>query len=158
MVDVSDPELWKQQWAALMSAPYIMLPLLAVVAMVAWWVRGKMSEETIAGQRERIALFDDRLKFAADKAASANQAKEEVEKQFQAYKAEVAGNAGQTSLAARAAKIDAAIEELSAANNAVSSAVGVALDAAEAPLVLRVAEIRADKRWNLWSKLKRHLN
>src|SRR5205809_654557 len=99
MVDVSDPAIWKQQWSAFMSAPYIMLPLLAVVAVVAWWFRGKMSEGTIAGLRERIALFDDRLKFAADKGASANQAKDEVEKQFQAYKAEVARNAGQTSLA-----------------------------------------------------------
>ena len=148
MLDKLDPEIWKQQWDAFMSAPYIMLPLLAVVALVAWWFRGKMSKATIDGQRERIALFDDRLKFAADKAASANQAKDEVEKQFQAYKAEVARNTGQTSLAARAAKVNAAIEELSAANNAVSSAIGVALDAAEAPLVLRVAQTRPDKGRN----------
>jgi len=125
-VEVFNSDAWKQQWATLTNAPYLMLPLLALVAVAAWWFRGKTSEGEIKGLRERIAGFEDLLKFAAEKAASANEARDEVQKQFQAYKAEVSAYTGKADLAEIAAKMDAAIEKLSAANQAVSSAVGIA--------------------------------
>jgi hypothetical protein len=63
------------------------------------------------------------LKFASEKAASANQAKDEVERQFQVYKAEVTANSGAGELAVLAAKVDVAIAKFSAASNAVSSVI-----------------------------------
>jgi|SRR5450631_3125589 hypothetical protein len=130
-MDVFNPDTWKQQWTAFMSAPFIMLPLIAGAVWVGWWLRGTKSEGKIAGLDERIAVFEDRLKLAAEQSASADRAKDEVEKQFQAYKAEVAAKAEYDVLAATAAKVEAAIDDLESANNAVSSAVSGILSAAE---------------------------
>jgi hypothetical protein len=131
-MDVFNPDMWKRQWEMFVSAPYIMLPLAVGAGLIGWWLRGMTSERKIdglegkiAGLNERIVLFEDRLKFAAEKVAWASRAKDEVEGQFQTYKAEVAANAGYASLAATAAKIDAAINNLSAANKAVSNAIGL---------------------------------
>lgn len=57
-MDAFKPEEWKQQWIAFMNAPYIMLPLLAVVALAAWWFRGKTTEGTIAGLKGQVAVFN----------------------------------------------------------------------------------------------------
>jgi hypothetical protein len=110
-MDVFNPDTWKQQWTAFMSAPYIMFPLIACAIWGAWWLRGAKSAE-------RIAVFEDRLKFAAEKVESANKAKDEVEKQFQDYRTEVAAKAENGTLAAAAARVEAAMDRL---GNALSA-------------------------------------
>ena len=52
-----NPETWKQQWAAFLSAPLIMAPSIVFVAWGAWWFRGLIT-------RERMAVLEERLKFA----------------------------------------------------------------------------------------------
>jgi hypothetical protein len=66
---------WKQQWDAFMSAPYIIGPILIIMAAAAWWFRGKTLGGVIAGLRERMTVFEERLQLAAEKAALANEAK-----------------------------------------------------------------------------------
>ncbi|HEY8650534.1 MAG TPA: hypothetical protein VIL70_06425 [Chthoniobacterales bacterium] len=158
---MSNPDTWKQQWEAFMNAPYIMFPLLLFVAGAVWWFRGKMSEATVAGLREQINglreqinIFNARLQLAAEKASLADEAKDELERQFQTYKAEVAAKAGNGAFDARIAKVEASIEKLAAANNAVRSAIGVAAGVftvtgsndsfANTPLAMRV-QAEADK-------------
>src|SRR4051812_27054757 len=111
---LSDLDVWKRQWEALMSAPYIIVPLLVLMFAFAWWLRGHTKKDEIAGLRERMTVFEDRLKLAAEKAGSANEAKNEVEKQFQALKTEVAK--ADTATLALIAKVDAALTRLSSAN------------------------------------------
>ena len=123
-----NPDTWKQQWTALVSAPYIIAPLIVVAVWLGWWLRGIKSEGKLGGLNERILGFEDQLKFAADKAATANQAKDEVVRQFNELKAGVAGN---DALAERVAKVEAALNELVAANNAVRSAVSGIIIATE---------------------------
>jgi hypothetical protein len=120
-MDVFNPDTWKQQWATLMSAPYIMFPIIAIAVWVSWWLRGTTSKGEIAGLNGRVTVFEDRLRLAAEKAESADRAKNEVEKQFQAYKAEVGNGAP----AATTAKVEAAIDKLATAINAVSDALAV---------------------------------
>jgi hypothetical protein len=132
-MDRFNPDTWKQQWEAFMSAPYIMFPLIAIAGFLGWWLRGVMYEGKVAGLTGRIIVFEDRLRLAAEKAESADVAKSEVERQFQAYKAEV----GDGALAAAAAKVEAAIDELDTANNAVSDA----LAAADAPRYMTAYEV-----------------
>jgi hypothetical protein len=54
-MDMLKLEEWKQQWIAFMNAPYGMIPSFALVALAAWWFRGKTTEGTIAGLKAEVA-------------------------------------------------------------------------------------------------------
>jgi len=110
-MDVFNPDTWEQQWADFMSYPYIMVTGIAITAGVVWWFRGF-----------QIKIFEGRLKLATEKVDLADRAKNEVEKQFRAYKEEVASGGGNDALAARVATVEAAFAELAAASNAVRTA------------------------------------
>ena len=119
-MDVSNPDTWKQQWTAFTSAPYIMAPLIAFAGLVGWWLKVTTSKRTIAGLNGRISVFENRLKLAAIQAESARQAKNEVVKEFQTYRAEVAAMAENAALGATAARVEGAIVRFAASNNALS--------------------------------------
>jgi hypothetical protein len=146
-MDIFNSDFWKQQWEAFVTAPFIMLPPIAIAAWAGWWLKGTVSEGTIASLKGRlelakdrksadefegkiavlklqIALFENRLKLADEKVELADKTRAEVERQFKAFKDEVAADVG-SSHAAQAAKVDAAIADFSVANNAVSSAVSL---------------------------------
>jgi hypothetical protein len=120
-----NPVIWKQQWEAFLSAPYIIVPFIAAAWWIGWWLRGVRSKGKIDGLKGEIAVFKDHLKFTADKVVSANEARDDFIEQFQAYKAEVSANSGYLIPTAMMAKLDAALDKLVAADNAVSSAIGV---------------------------------
>jgi hypothetical protein len=126
-MDLLNPDVWKQQLAAFMTYPYIMVTGIVLTAGIVWWFRGF-----------QIKVFEARLQYADERAAGANEAKDEVVRKFNDLKAE----AGSGALAARVATLEVAIEKLSAANNAVRSAIGVAVgvstETSITPLVLRV--------------------
>jgi hypothetical protein len=119
-------DTWKLQWVAFLSAPYIIIPFIVVAGGIGWWLRGLKSERRIDGLEGRIAVFEDRLKLAAEKVVSSNEARDDVIRQFQGYRAEVAGNAEYRMPTALMERLEAALEKLVAADNAVSSVVGVA--------------------------------
>jgi hypothetical protein len=123
---IFNTDTWKQQWETFLNAPYIIASFMSVAWLIGWWLRGIKSGRRIDGLEARIIVFEDRLKFAAEKVSTSNEARDDVLRQFQAYRAEVAANAGNITLAATAAKLEAALDKLGAANNAVSSAIGVA--------------------------------
>jgi hypothetical protein len=127
-MDMPNLDTWKQQWTAFMSAPYIMFSFILGGGLVGWWLRWIKSEGRIAGLNGRISVFEDRLKLAAEQVALADRAKDEVVRQFNDLKAGVAGNGA---LAERVAKVEAALNELAAANNAVRSAVSGIIIATE---------------------------
>jgi hypothetical protein len=132
IMDVFSAEAWSQQWAVFKSAPYIVLSFVALTAAAVWWFRDKVADArkadaTIAGLRERIGVFEQRLNLAAEKVERANEAKNEVKRQFQTFKAEVQSNAERDALAATAAKVDEALQVLSTANAEVRSAVGTSV-------------------------------
>jgi hypothetical protein len=136
MADVLSPEIWKHQWEAFMSAPYIIFPLLILAAGAVWWLRGALVKEQIAvlkaENESQNTIFENRRQLAAEKVELANQAKAEVERQFNDLKASLVGN---DALAARVARMESAIEKLSAANNAVRSAIGIASGASTATAI-----------------------
>jgi len=125
-MDPFNPDTWKQQWEVFMSARYIIISFVAGAGVIGWWLRGLKSERRIDGLEGRIAVFEDRLKLAGRKAVTANEARDDVIRQFQTYKTEVTATAGNTTLAAMAAKLEIALAKLGAANNAVGSAIGAA--------------------------------
>ena len=119
-MDVLNIDTWKQQWTALTSARYIAAPLLAFAGLVGWWLKGT----TIAGLKGRISVFEDRLKLAANLAQLARQAKDEVAKEFETHKAEVAAGAENGALDASAARVEGAIVRFAAAANGLSGILG----------------------------------
>jgi hypothetical protein len=119
-MDVSNPDTWKQQWTAFMSAPYIVAPVLMVFGGLVGGLLGR-----IAGLKGRISVLEDRLKFAAELAESARQAKDEAATEFETYKAEVATKAEDAALGASAARVEGAIVRFAAANNSLSEILGV---------------------------------
>jgi len=132
-----------------MSDPSIAIVAVAT-AVAAWWLKGAILKGLISG-------LEERLKLAAEKVAWANEARDEVERQFQALKVEISVQPENSVIAARVATLEAALEKLSTANNAVSSAMGVAIGSSAAtgidnslantPLTLRVeAEEIKDKK------------
>jgi hypothetical protein len=146
----ADLDFWAKEWPVIAGAQHLFIgAIIATIVLmvpIIWFVINW-------GYRRQIAVSEERLKLAAEKVELSDRAKDEVEKQFHAYKDEVAAGAAYDVLVERMAKLEAAIEELSIANNAVSSAITVAVrmsgatsmnaSLSSSPLPLRQAE--ADK-------------
>jgi len=98
-------------------------PLIAIAGFVVWWFRGRLFEAQIAGLKEQIAVVEQRLKLAADALATSDRAKDELDKQFQAYKSEVATKGRNAS----PAKVDAAIAKVATSNTDIGSGLSAAL-------------------------------
>jgi hypothetical protein len=141
-MDVFNPDTWKQQWTALMSAPYIIVPLLIIIAAVVWWFRGTMFQSTIAGLREQVAglkaqfetqdmVSENRMHQAAEKVELERGRQESLARQINDLKGEIA-KAGNDNLAARVAMLEAGFGELVVASNAVRFALTGVLNATEA--------------------------
>jgi hypothetical protein len=109
MADIFSSDTWKQQWEAVMKAPYIIFPLLILVAAAVWWLRGTILQGQIdilkAENASQNTIFESRWQLAAEKIELANQAKAEVERQLNSLKVSSAGN---DILAARVARLEQA--------------------------------------------------
>jgi hypothetical protein len=117
-------DTWKRQLETFLAAPYIIGPIVLVVAIITWWFRGHTLHGAIAGLREQIAVSDERIKLAAEKAALANEAKDDLERQLQELRAAITANSdrGQpNAILAAIIRIDTALQKLSGANSEVIS-------------------------------------
>jgi hypothetical protein len=94
MSEIFSSDMWKHQWDAFMSAPYIMIPPLILTALATWWFRGSLLSGTIAGLKEQIVnlssenasqkeIFENRKQLAAETVEKANRAGNEVERRLQ---------------------------------------------------------------------------
>jgi hypothetical protein len=141
-MDVTNPEMWKQEWTAFASAPYIILPFIVAGWLAGLWFRGRATEGEIAGLKSEISVHDReisvwelRLKLATDSVATADRARDELDKQFQAYKAEVAAKGSNAS----AGKVEAAFEQLKRENAIMEAGLRVARQAIEAGVTRRLS-------------------
>jgi len=138
---------WKQQWETFLNAPYIIASFMVAAWWIGWWLRGIKSGSKIDGLKGQIGVFENRLTFASEKAVTANEARDDVIRQFQTYKSDVAAaNEGTRALVATAARLEAALDKLGAANNAVSSAiVGAARSSSVSSMRMEGVVVRADE-------------
>jgi hypothetical protein len=155
---VFDTDTWKQQWETFLNAPYIIASFMAGAGMIGWWLCGIKSGRKIDGLEARIIVFEDRLKFADERAAHADEVRDDVIRQFQTYRTEVdAANIGNSALSATAAKLEAALDKLVAATNEARSAIGVGAGTSAAtgisgplsntPLASSAAQAEIHKWW-----------
>jgi hypothetical protein len=73
--------------------------------------------EQIATVKEQVAAVEQQLKLATDASAASERAKDELEKQFLAYKSEVAAKGRDAS----PVKVDAAIVKVASGNTVIRS-------------------------------------
>jgi hypothetical protein len=147
-MDVSNPDTWKQQWTAFISAPYIVAPVLMVFGGLVGGLLGR-----IAGLKGRISVFEDRLKLAAKQAESARHAKDEVATEFETYKEEAA-KAENAALGTSAARVQGAILRFAAVNNTLSEILGVA-EEADSGQFERENERQREDRGRLFARPRR---
>jgi hypothetical protein len=140
-MDTFSADWWKQQLAALVNSPILCLPPAAIVAFVVWWFRGTMFQPTISGLKGEIAglreqinvfgaqktIFDAQMQLAARELAFERTSQDSFARQFNDFKIEVSAGAGIDALTARVAGLETSFNELAAANNAVRSAIGIAV-------------------------------
>jgi ABC-type amino acid transport substrate-binding protein len=140
-MDITNPEMWRQEWTAFQSAPFIMLAGVMVVGVAAWglnWIRfsGRIAglegekavlqrrlEAEIAAKNGEISFLERQLKDTADKLVGAGTATDEVEKRFKILEDAIAAKAENAALAALASQVQSAVGDLGKANNEISKVV-----------------------------------
>jgi hypothetical protein len=131
----------QKEWPIISGAPWSFLIAVAASGVLIWlflWIihrseiTGKNStiealkaqlESQVSGLKEQIAAVEQRLKLAADALAASDRAKDELDKQFQAYKSEVAAKGRNAS----PEKVDAAIVKVASGNTDVRSSLSAAI-------------------------------
>ncbi|WP_143271689.1 hypothetical protein [Bradyrhizobium mercantei] len=128
-MDPLSAETWKHHWEVIASAPYVLMPLVALALMVGWWIGNKLAgarveglNGTIENLKSHIELLESRFNFATAREGDVHRARNELEKQLLELRSEVATGVSAEKLAATSAKVDAAVTELSTANDSLAIA------------------------------------
>jgi chromosome segregation ATPase len=131
-MDPFNLESWKHQWDVFTSAPYVILPALAI----GWGIGQKFAgakikslNGTITNLNSQIAVLEARLEqakehleYVKDREEDVRRAYAELEKGHDELKAQIAANAPKETLVATAEKLDGAITQASTANNSLAVA------------------------------------
>jgi hypothetical protein len=127
-VDPFNPETWKHQWEAFVTAPYVLMPLVVLALVVGWWIGNKLAASRVEGLngaienlKANIDALRARLDLAADREKAVQLARAELEKQVAELKAQIAAGVSNEKLIATSAKVDMAITQFSTANNALAT-------------------------------------
>ena len=128
-MDPSNPDDWTKLETAFTSAPLwaVIVATGATVGAAIWWFRGWMSQERLDALKEQVATVEQRLKLASEASAASERAKDELQKEIQTYKADVAAKGSNAS----PAKVEAAFEQLNKEDALVTHALLVARQAVE---------------------------
>jgi hypothetical protein len=78
MPHVFTPEFWKAQWDAVIVAPWLIIPLLALVGYVGWRLRGSVDDGEIRGLKAQISARDAQLDLARDQQQDVNSKLQQV--------------------------------------------------------------------------------
>jgi hypothetical protein len=98
-MDAMDPDFWRRQLQAFISAPIPCVVFLVIGCVAAWWFRGSVDRgETrglraqIDGLREQInALEQRRLKLASEQEQAATKAAKSANEEIATLKEEIEG-------------------------------------------------------------------
>ncbi|HEY4849072.1 MAG TPA: hypothetical protein VIH87_15125 [Methylocella sp.] len=105
----------EKEWPLIAGAPHLfwggIITAILLSAPTTWFVVNW-------GYRQRLKLADERETFA-------NKVRDDIARQFKEFKEAVAAGAGNDALTARVAKLEASHNELTTANNAVLSVLGI---------------------------------
>ena len=140
----------QKEWPVISGAPWSFLTAVAASGVLIWLFLWIIHRKEIAGKnatiethnKAQIESKNERLNLAADQAAIADKDKDELEKQVQTLRVELAALAALTAKAENASwakveaqlqRVEAGLAKLATANNAVSSTLSATLKVTEAP-------------------------
>jgi hypothetical protein len=80
---------WHTQLGVVMSAPWLIIPLLIAAAIISWWLRGAVEGGRVEGLREQLKARDERLQLAREKEADVGEKLEVAKAEGVALKEQV---------------------------------------------------------------------
>ena len=85
-----EPGFWVTSWKTFSSAPEIAIPLLILVGVVVWWIRGVVSGREISGQKEQTGSLKEQADVLNQRRLLAIEQLTVVKKNEETLRAEVA--------------------------------------------------------------------
>jgi hypothetical protein len=85
-----EPAFWVDGWKTFSSAPEIAIPLLILVGVVVWWIRGVVNGRGISGLKEQIGTLKEQAGVLNQRRLLANEQLTVVKKNDETLRAEVA--------------------------------------------------------------------
>jgi hypothetical protein len=121
MTDYIDPKVWLDGLNLVTAAPHVVVPILIVAALAAWWFRGHTKSGEIAGLKEQAKAATDWRNFAENRAKTAEEQLSAAQATNETLKRQIEAGAEKEVLAATA---ETTSREITAANNEVKGITG----------------------------------
>ena len=118
-----EPAFWVTSWKTFSSAPEIAIPLLILVGVVVWWIRGVVSGREISGQKEQMGslkeqadVLNQRRLLAIEQLTVVKKNEETLRAEVAALKKKIPKGARHNELATSVVAVTNTMTKLSAAN------------------------------------------
>jgi hypothetical protein len=82
---------WQRQLDAFLAAPLPSLVFLALGAIAAWWLSSTIWKARLAAAHERLSVFEERLKLAAEQSQRSKVAAETLQTELQGFRNRMQG-------------------------------------------------------------------
>ena len=82
---------WQRQLDAFVAAPLPSLVFLALGAIAAWWLSSMIWKARLAAAHERVSVFEERLKLAAEQSQRNKVAAETLQTELQGFRNRMQG-------------------------------------------------------------------
>ena len=82
---------WQRQLDAFLAAPLPSLVFLALGAIAAWWLCSTIWKARLAAAHERVSVFEERLKLAAEQSQRSKAAAETLQTELQGFRNRMQG-------------------------------------------------------------------
>jgi hypothetical protein len=128
------PDFWKTQWVTIQAAPWLLVPLLAFVAMSVWWLRGRIDDAELRGARAERDAYKSHLDLVKDRSASDAGELTALRKDIDALQGQIHGGAIASALASLAADAERRAITLTSSNNDIRAIVNDPISIEEEPL------------------------
>jgi hypothetical protein len=126
-MDPMDPDFWRRQWEAFVSAPIASGVFLVVGALGAWWARGSVDQGEIRGLqaqiealKQQINALEQRLKLAGEQEQAASKALQSAKEELATLKTQLERRFPDGAMAVTTATIEGHLLEAGRAQELVS--------------------------------------
>jgi hypothetical protein len=134
------PDFWKAQWDTIRAAPWMFVPLLALVAFGVWWLRGRIDDGELRGARAERDAFKSHLDLVKDRSESNAGELDALRKDQAALRRDFDGFKGQIHSAALASVLSSLADAerraitLTSSNNEIREIVSAPISIREEPI------------------------
>lgn len=117
-VELSRIETWIEGRRVLMDAWHLLFPLLLLVGLIAWWLRGQLSQAKIDGLKQRLQFARERFNELSERVQQLDREVTRLQRDLSTQRA------SHSQLVARANSMAASIKDLIVAGDDLGTALG----------------------------------